>query len=133
MKRSALVTLVLSGSLLAGCDEPGQEQVQSLEEQNGFQDTLTNNTYLEGQGYWHAPFHAWYPFPYNDYRPGLGYYAGGRFLDHPDTTPVTVTTYRSRSGTVYSSGGSLGVGSSSSHSSSISRGGFGGSAHSAGS
>lgn len=37
----------------------------------------SNNEYFPGIGYYHAPYHAWYPHPYNYYEPGRGYYAGG--------------------------------------------------------
>lgn len=36
-----------------------------------------NNEYLPGVGYYHAPYHAWYPYPYNYHDPSRGYFAGG--------------------------------------------------------
>jgi hypothetical protein len=41
-------------------------------------DVYTNNHYIPGVGYYHAPFRAWYPQPYNSYDPTqrMYYYAG---------------------------------------------------------
>lgn len=39
--------------------------------------TYSNNDYVPGAGYYHAPYHAWYPHPYNYYDPNRGYFAGG--------------------------------------------------------
>lgn len=36
-----------------------------------------NNEYVPGVGYYHAPYHAWFPQPYNYYDPNHGYFAGG--------------------------------------------------------
>lgn len=47
---------------------------------------VTNDTYIEGRGYYHAPYHTWHPFPYNFYSPGVGYYRGGSYYPEPDLT-----------------------------------------------
>ena len=39
--------------------------------------TYQNNDFTPGVGYYHAPYHSWYPFPYNHYDPSRGYFAGG--------------------------------------------------------
>jgi hypothetical protein len=39
--------------------------------------TYPNNYHLPGAGYYHAPYHAWFPFPYNYHDPARGYFAGG--------------------------------------------------------
>ena len=44
----------------------------------------TNNHYVPGAGYYHAPYHAWFPLPYNSYVPGRGYYYGGNYNPQPD-------------------------------------------------
>jgi hypothetical protein len=36
-----------------------------------------NNEYIPGVGYYHAPYRAWYPYPYNHHDPARGYFAGG--------------------------------------------------------
>src|SRR5690242_4614575 len=91
MKRSTAVTLVLSGALLAGCDNPPKGASDDWSS-SGNDAPITNNTYEPGHGYWHAPYHSWYPYPYNYYRPGFGYYYGGSYYDHPETSPITAST-----------------------------------------
>lgn len=51
-----------------------------------------NNDFTPGVGYYHAPYHAWYPYPYNHYDPARGYFAGG--LWH--TVPLVVAMMNSR-------------------------------------
>jgi len=113
MKRSKRLTLVIFGALLTGCDEPSDPS--NSRGQYGRGQSLTNNTYVPGHGYYHAPYHSWYPYPYNSYHPGLGYYHGGDFSPSPHTSPVTA---------------SRPIGSSA-RASFISRGGFGAFGHSA--
>jgi hypothetical protein len=73
MKRSQSVRLILLGGLssavLAGCD-----QKPSLNTQNFY----TNNFYVPGAGYYHAPFRGWYVLPYNhfDTQRNLFFYGG---------------------------------------------------------
>jgi hypothetical protein len=83
VKRSTAVALVLSGAILGGCSRRN-EQAQSPEAGLKNAQVVTNDTYIEGRGYYHSPFHAWYPFPYNFYSPGLGYYRGGSYYSQPD-------------------------------------------------
>jgi hypothetical protein len=42
-----------------------------------------NNEYIPGIGYYHAPYHAWFPHPYNYYDPVQGYFAGGLWRAMP--------------------------------------------------
>jgi hypothetical protein len=107
MKKSRLVTLVISGALLAGCED----RPVNRDWQYGDQ-PLTNNTYSPGHGYWHAPYHDWFPYPYNSYYPGQGYYHGGNY----SMTPHASDIISSRPSSSSSSRGTSG---------SISRGGFG--------
>ena len=141
MKRSRNVVLVLSGaiavgSLTTGCDQRPEVPSVSSEE------TYTNNQYHAGGGYYHAPNHAWYPYPYNYYEPARGYYRGGTWW--PQSAPalvssskpipseaarVNTSSFGSRVGSSSSSGSSSGSKSGSS----FSRGGFGSSgSHSSG-
>ncbi len=43
----------------------------------------TNNAFIPGVGYYHAPYHAWFPHPFNYYDPVRGYYAGGLWQAAP--------------------------------------------------
>ncbi len=73
MKRSKSIRLFLLGSLstvaLTGC-----EQKPSVSTQNFY----TNNFYVPGTGYYHAPFRNWYALPYNhfDTQKRLYFYGG---------------------------------------------------------
>ena len=61
MKRSKSVRLFLIGTLatgLTGCNEKAPVSAEGV---------YTNNFYVPGVGYYHAPFRAWFPRPYNDY------------------------------------------------------------------
>lgn len=120
-----------------------------------------NNDFIPGVGYYHAPYHAWYPFPYNHHDPARGYFAGGLWQLAPfalstlrsQPTPAAVTSAmaaqrqreqveRNRAGTSGFAGTRFSGGSfssarptpapSPSSGSSITRGGFGGSSHSSG-
>jgi hypothetical protein len=71
--------LVLSGAILSGCTRREETAKPAKDPQ-----TLTNDTYIAGRGYYHSPFHGFFPFPYNYYSPGMGYYRGGRYHTQPD-------------------------------------------------
>ena len=115
MKRSMTVTLVLSGSLLVGCNRRESDNYSYMAESG---DTVvTNNTYSPGQGYYHSGFHSWYPYPHNFYEPGRGYYYGGRWSAAPDTSATHAS--------VPPRGSSRVGGSHVTTSGSVSRGGFG--------
>jgi hypothetical protein len=124
MKKSALVTLVLSTALAGGCDDRSQYGVP--DETAG--PPVTNNTYVVGRGYYHAPYHGWFEYPYNYYRPGFGYYHGGLYTPRPYTSPVLVSR-PSISSMVGASRGAAGEshgGVARGGFGSIGRGGFGG-------
>lgn len=73
MKKSKSIRLLLLGGLssvaLTGC-----EQKPSVSTQNFY----TNNFYVPGTGYYHAPFRGWYALPYNhfDTQKRLYFYGG---------------------------------------------------------
>jgi hypothetical protein len=50
--------------------------------------TYTNNEYIPGAGYYHAPFFGWYPFPWNFHNPARGYFAGGQWHNTPMNSGV---------------------------------------------
>ena len=82
MKRSRHIRLVLIGGITAsaavtGCG-PGSRQPLPLSAENVY----TNNFYVRGVGYYHAPFRAWYPLPYNHFDPqSRRYFYGGQWSD----------------------------------------------------
>ncbi|HUS36322.1 MAG TPA: hypothetical protein VM680_13305 [Verrucomicrobiae bacterium] len=91
MKRSTAVVLVLSGAILSGCRREEPKPAAQRESQ-----VVTNDTYIAGRGYYHSSFHGFYPFPYNYYAPGRGYYRGGAYHPQPDLT-APKPTYPGRS------------------------------------
>jgi hypothetical protein len=120
MKKSSVVALVISGALLTGCDS--SDDASSWREDS---QTYTNNHYVAGRGYYHAPYRAWYPFPYNNYDvQRRTYYHGGNYTSDPHVSSVTASKPMVRSSFSSSSQ------SSSSHSSPITRGGFTSHSHS---
>lgn len=109
VKRSKQITLVLSGAMAAwplGCEpQYAPQNVQQVRQppplpappiaQSGFLTTdeiasqistnnvYTNNQYIPRVGYYHAPFNSWYPYPYNYFSPGYGYFHGGTWALQP--------------------------------------------------
>ena len=47
-----------------------------------------NDYYVQGMGYYHAPHHSFFPYRFNSYDPGRGYYYGGSWW--PTASPSTV-------------------------------------------
>jgi hypothetical protein len=45
--------------------------------------TYQNNDFVPGAGYYHAPYHSWFPFPFNHHDPARGYFAGGLWQAAP--------------------------------------------------
>lgn len=79
MKRSQRIQLILLGGLstaaLAGCDPRASVSTQNV---------YTNNFYVPGAGYYHAPFRNWYALPYNHFDPQKSlYYYGGQWGQQP--------------------------------------------------
>lgn len=77
MKRSRKVRVFLIGGLsagaLAGCSPGGKPPISA-------DNVYTNDYYVPGVGYYHAPFRAWYPLPYNHFDPvKQQYFYGGEW------------------------------------------------------
>jgi hypothetical protein len=65
----------LSTAALTGC-----EQKPSISTENVY----TNNFYVPGTGYYHAPFRNWYPLPYNHFdAQKQRYFYGGQWGVQP--------------------------------------------------
>lgn len=91
MKRSHSIRLVLIGSLSAGavtgCGPSVQPAVITAE------NVYTNNYYVAGVGYYHAPFRNWYPLPYNHYEAaGRRYYFGGQWAAAPHQSFTNISS-----------------------------------------
>jgi hypothetical protein len=116
MKKSTMVTLLFSGRLLTGCDDNSASQDWSTQ---GDSTAVTNNTYVPGRGYYHAPYYGWYEYPYNFYRPGFGYYHGGFYSRDPEA-PSIIASRPTAGARAFSSAGRAAP-----EAHGISRGGFG--------
>ena len=54
---------------------------------------FTNNHYVPGVGYYHAPFRAWYALPYNHYdAKSSRYYQGGQWAPAPHESVVNMSS-----------------------------------------
>jgi hypothetical protein len=124
MKKSAFVTLVLSSALVSGCDDEMPYRYPAYATGTN----VTNNTYVSGLGYYHAPYHGWFEYPFNYFRPGYGYYHGGIYSAQPYVSDIFSSRpfMPSSIGGGGGGGGRLGAGRSSA---SVARGGFGGTGH----
>ncbi len=84
--------MVLIGGLSAvaasGCG-PGSGGHAPISTQNVY----TNNYYLPGVGYYHAPFRAWYPLPYNHFDPQTQrYFYGGQWSATADQSITNISS-----------------------------------------
>lgn len=66
-----------------------QEQLaRDLQEQKDEE----NNSYTPGLGYYHSIYHGWFPYPFNYFYLGRGYYRGGSWRDTRWSGPVPLRT-----------------------------------------
>ena len=78
-RRSRTIRLLLLGSVsvgtFTGC-KPAPTTPAPITENNVY----TNDYFVPGIGYYHAPFRRWYPLPYNHFDAGSGrYFYDGRW------------------------------------------------------
>jgi hypothetical protein len=53
----------------------------------------TNNFYVAGVGYYHAPFRGWYPFPYNHFDAKTSrYFYGGQWGATPFESIINISS-----------------------------------------
>jgi hypothetical protein len=77
----------LSAGALTGCG-PGGNQSPPI----GTQNVYTNNYYVSGVGYYHAPFRAFYQIPYNFYEPkSQQYFFGGQWAASPHQSITNIS------------------------------------------
>jgi hypothetical protein len=75
----------LSAGALSGCG-PSVPRVTT-------DDVFTNNHYIPGVGYYHAPFRGWYSHPYNYYDGKMSaFYQGGMWLPTPHQSVVNISS-----------------------------------------
>ena len=93
MKRTRqLRLLLLGGGLAAGANtacspSPGREEPRISAESY-----YTNDYYIPGAGYYHAPFRAFFPYRFNHYDSARRlYFYGGRWEAAPFESPVNIS------------------------------------------
>jgi hypothetical protein len=89
VKRSKCIRLVLLGGLsagaLVGCNQSQAPVV-------GADNVYTNNYFVQGVGYYHAPFRAWYIHPYNYFDPQQQrYFFGGQWAPAPHQSITNIS------------------------------------------
>ena len=90
MKRSRIVRRVLLGGFTAGlataCGGSAEPRVTP-------ENYYTNDSFIRGAGYYHAPFQGFYQYPYNHYDPRRQrYYYGGQWGPAPHRSIVNIST-----------------------------------------
>jgi hypothetical protein len=129
---------------LSGDDEAEPAQVASSPPPSVDPNTsYPMNHFLPGAGYYHAPWHAWFPMPFNTYQAGRGWFRGGQWRTTPDEDEAERREQQRTSGftATSSTGGRIinsrpspaavqraNTGAAAQHSANITRGGFGASA-----
>jgi hypothetical protein len=91
MKRSKHIRLVLLGTVATGAFHAcgPSDQPNALSTANVY----ANDYYIAGAGYYHAPFRAWYPMPYNSYDTSRKmYYHGGQWSPTPYESIVNLSS-----------------------------------------
>lgn len=93
-KRSGCVKLVLIGTVVGICgfgiyscvkeEEVEDEAVTAVSSGSSY----SNNHYVPGVGYYHAPFRNWFPFRYNDHDSSRGYFYNGGWHNSPHTSGI---------------------------------------------
>lgn len=76
----------LSAGALAGCDPSGPAPVTSSA-------VYTNDFYVPGVGYYHAPHRAFFAYPYNHFDPQKNeYYFGGQWSSLPGESITNISS-----------------------------------------
>lgn len=76
----------LAAGSLAGCGDGGSSS------RGGALGVYTNDTFVPGAGYYHAPARAWYSLPYNYHDPKTGlWFQGGQWAATPQQTITNIS------------------------------------------
>lgn len=90
MKRSRSIRLVLIGGLSSCAVTACGPSSRSGPITAG--NVYTNNQYVPGAGYYHAPFRAWFPRPYNELDPRTRrYFYGGQWGPAPHESVTNIS------------------------------------------
>lgn len=92
MKRSRSVRRLLLGGFTAGALATGAA-AQSSTAPVTTDRLYTNEAHIPGVGWYHAPFRAFYAFPYNHYDPARRqYFFGGQWAAAPHRSIVNISS-----------------------------------------
>jgi len=144
MSREVITPLLVAAGmiglpLLSGvsqCSRTADMTEEAAADENA---TYANNSFLPGAGYYHAPYQAWFPFPYNFHDPGRGYFRGGQWFPTPEeekrtmgvaSHPGAMSGFVSSSRPTHEAVLHANAAAATYHATTVTRGGFGGSAHS---
>jgi hypothetical protein len=91
VKRSRKISLVLLGGLSAGALTSCAPTIEGVPRISP-DDVYANNQFVEGAGYYHAPFNAFFPQPYNYFDPRRKqYFFGGQWGPVPHRSIINVS------------------------------------------
>jgi hypothetical protein len=93
VKRSHKIALVLLGGATAGAFSGCSQSNAGRPARISAQSVYVNDYYVPGVGYYHAPFHRFYPYPYNFYDSRLKmYFFGGQWGFSPFQSPINISS-----------------------------------------
>lgn len=88
MKRSASIRLGLLGGLSSGAIVTAAAAEGRITPQSYY----TNDYFIGGAGYYHAPYHSFFARPYNDFDPGRKmYFHGGQWAAAPHRSIINIS------------------------------------------
>ena len=91
MKRSRCVKRVLLGGLTAGALSACTAAIAQMPRITS-ENYYTNEIFIPGAGYYHAPFQAFFPHPYNHFDPQRRmYFYGGQWGPAPHRSIVNIS------------------------------------------
>lgn len=91
MKRSRSVQRLLLGGFTAGALAAGAAAATAIPRVTA-ESYYTNDAHIPGAGYYHAPFRAFFPLPYNHYDAQKKlYFQGGQWSPAPHRSIVNIS------------------------------------------
>jgi hypothetical protein len=90
LKRSKNIRLILIGGIsagaLSGCSPTGPALITTS-------NVYTNDYFVPGAGYYHAPFRGWFALRYNQFDPQKRqYYFGGQWASSPNESIINISS-----------------------------------------
>jgi len=93
VKRSHRVALVLLGGASAGAFTGCSQSSAGRPVRISSQCVYVNDYYVPGAGFYHAPFHRFFPYAYNYYDARMKmYYYGGLWASQPFQSAVNISS-----------------------------------------